>query len=141
MAETSSPGCASIGEGVKLIGRIDLPGIVSIDGEVDGEVLAKEVRVGANGRIKGSVTTALADIYGEIEKDVTVTETLILRSTAKVRGNIVYEIIEIEQGATIEGELKRGDSGKHAKSAKRETMAAIPSTTAPPAQAGDDNPA
>jgi len=141
MVETSSPGCASIGEGVKLIGRIDLPGIVSIDGEVDGEVLAKEVRVGASGRIKGSVTTALADIYGEIEKDVTVTETLILRSTAKVRGNIVYEIIEIEQGATIEGELKRGDAGKSAKSAKREAMAFPASNPVPPAEAGGDAPA
>lgn len=140
MAETSSAGCASIGEGVKLTGRLDLPGIVHIDGEIDGEVIAKEVRVGASGRIKGSVTTALADIHGEIEKDVTVTETLILRSTAKVRGNIVYEIIEIEQGATIEGELKRGDAGKLAKAAKRDVMAIPASTPAPAAEPGDETP-
>lgn len=115
MAESSSPGCVSIGDGVKLTGRLDLPGIASIDGEVDGEVLANEIRIGATGRIKGSVTTAHADVYGEIEKDITVTDTLILRSTAKVRGNIVYEVIEIEQGATIEGELKRGGADKKSK--------------------------
>ena len=115
MADSSSPGCVSIGDGVKLSGRLDLPGIASIDGEVEGEILANELRIGATGRIKGSVTTAHADIYGEIEKDVTVTDTLILRSTAKVRGNIVYEVIEIEQGATIEGELKRGGVDKRAK--------------------------
>ncbi|MBU3694326.1 MAG: polymer-forming cytoskeletal protein [Rhodocyclaceae bacterium] len=118
MAESSSPGCVSIGDGVKLSGRLDLPGIAYIDGEVEGEVLANEVRIGVTGRIKGSVTTAHADIHGEIERDVTVTDTLILRSTAKVRGSIVYEIIEIEQGATIEGELKRGEADKRSKSAR-----------------------
>lgn len=125
MAESSSPGCVSIGDGSKLTGRLDLPGIASIDGEVDGEVVANEVRVGTTGRIKGSVTTAHADIHGEIEKDVTVTDTLILRSTAKVRGSIVYEIIEIEQGATIEGELKRGGAEKRSKA-----TAAKPTSTA-----------
>jgi cytoskeletal protein CcmA (bactofilin family) len=131
MAESSIPGCVSIGDGVKLTGRLDLPGIANIDGEIEGEVLANEIRIGATGRIKGSVTTAHADVFGEIEKDVTVTDTLILRSTAKVRGNIVYEIIEIEQGATIEGELKRGGGDKRAKSATK----AFDATATAPASA------
>jgi cytoskeletal protein CcmA (bactofilin family) len=123
MAESSNPGCVSIGEGVKLTGRLDLPGVAKIDGEIDGEVLANEVRVGATGRITGSVTTALADVYGEIQKDITVTDTMILRSTARVRGSVVYEIIEIEQGATIEGDLKRGAADKRVKSAIPEAPA------------------
>ena len=127
MAESSNPGCVSIGDGVKLSGRLDLPGVANIDGEIDGEVLANEVRVGTTGRITGSVTTALADVHGEIQKDITVTDTLILRSTARVRGNIVYEIIEIEQGATIEGDLKRGGAEKRAKPA-------IPEAPAPKSQ-------
>jgi len=144
MAESSSPGCVSIGDGSKMTGRLDLPGIASIDGEVDGEVVANEVRVGTTGRIKGSVTTAHADIHGEIEKDVTVTDTLILRSTAKVRGSIIYEIIEIEQGATIEGELKRGGAEKRSKAgAARPTPVADAASAMPeaPATPAADSPA
>ena len=134
MAESSNPGCVTIGDGVKLSGRLDLPGVANIDGEVEGEVLANEVRVGATGRITGSVTSAHADIYGEIEKDSTVTDTLILRSTAKVRGHITYEVLEIEQGATIEGELRRGDRSAKSKG----TPVAASAKLAAPAEPASD---
>lgn len=134
VSDAPSPGCVSIGEGVRFNGKLELPGVLDIHGQLDGEVVAEEVRVGVTGRVKGSVTAGNADIQGEIEKDITVTNTLVLRSTAKVRGNVTYEILEIEQGATIEGELKRGggkeatdkSSGKSSKSKGSDAGSAEP---------------
>jgi len=130
--ESTNPGCVSIGDGVKLTGKIDLPGTANIDGQVEGEIAAKELRVGSSGRIVGSVIAVHADIHGEIDKDLTVTDTLILRSTSKVRGTIVYEVIEIEQGATVEGSFKRVSADKRAKSAPGRPMGAMLAT--PPAE-------
>lgn len=123
--ESTNPGCVSIGDGVKLTGKIDLPGTAHIDGHVEGEVFAKELRVGVTGRIAGSVIAAHADIHGELENDLTVTDTLVLRSSSKVRGTVTYEVIEIEQGATIEGSLKRSPDNKRAKPSSTKPMPSL----------------
>ena len=133
MRESSSPGSVVIGDGVKVTGKLEMPGTAVIDGEVEGEVVANEVRVGTTGRISGSVTTSRADIFGQVEKDVTVTDTLILRAAAKVRGSVVYEVIEIEQGATVEGELKRSTNERRAEPAPRSTKPVV--SASPKAQA------
>lgn len=123
--ESTKPGCVSIGDGVKLTGKIDLPGIAHVDGHVEGEVFAKELRVGVTGRIAGLVIAAHADIHGELEDDLTVTDTLVLRSSSKVRGTVTYEVIEIEQGAIVEGSLKRSPDNTRAKPPSTESVPSL----------------
>lgn len=112
MAESIQNGCLIVGEGVSITGKISLPGKLSIDGQLEGEITAREVDVGVTGKITGKLVTAVADVRGELVDSISVSEMLILRGTAKVRGNVLYNALQIEQGAVIEGTLSRTDGSR-----------------------------
>ena len=114
MAESIQNGCLIVGEGVSITGQISLPGKLSIDGQIEGEITAREVDVGVTGKIIGKLVTAVADVRGELVDSISVSEMLILRGTAKVRGNVLYNALQIEQGAVIEGTLNRTENGRQA---------------------------
>lgn len=107
-----------VGEGVTLTGQVDAPGLVKVHGTIEGSLVGDEVRVGATGRIKGSLTGRKVDLEGEVGEKV-VAKTLALRATASVHGDVEYETIEIEAGARIDGNLHRAgpDSAANADSA------------------------
>lgn len=107
MADLDQNGCLFVGQGVSITGKVALTAKLTIDGQIDGEITAKEVQVGETGKITGKLAVAVADVRGELVDSISVSEMLILRSTAKVRGTITYNALQIEQGAVIEGTLTR----------------------------------
>ena len=110
MSDINERGCLVVGEGVSITGTLSIPGKLTIDGQIDGDISANEVQVGESGKITGKLSVAIADVRGELVDSISVAEMLILRGTAKVRGNVVYNTLQIEQGAVIEGTLSRTSS-------------------------------
>ena len=94
-----------VGDGVLIVGSISAPAGVQVHGVLEGDLTAGQVVVGESGRVLGSLTADVADIYGEISKDVKVSERLILRSTARFSGALHYRSIEVEPGARLNGSL------------------------------------
>lgn len=113
MADLDQSGCLIVGQGVSISGMVTLSSKLTIDGQIDGEITAKEVHVGETGKITGKLSVAVADVRGELVDSISVSEMLILRSTAKVRGTITYNALQIEQGAVIEGTLTRSNDHRH----------------------------
>lgn len=111
------PGSLIIGEGVRLAGKLEAPGAVLINGVVEGDVAAQDIRVGASGRISGSLTAQNIDLAGHAGQTITATKHLVIRSGATVIGAIKYQSIEIESGARIEGSLENNDRVERPKSA------------------------
>ena len=107
MSDLSQNGCLFVGQGVSITGKITLPEKLTVDGQIEGEITARELQVGETGTITGKLAVAVADIRGELVDSISVSEMLILRNTAKVRGTIAYNALQIEQGAVIEGTLSR----------------------------------
>lgn len=107
MSESNTDGCLIVGAGVSITGKINLPAKLTVDGQLDGEISAHEVSVGEKGKITGKLVAAIADVRGELIDSISVSETLILRSTARVRGTVTYNALQIEQGAIVEGTLNR----------------------------------
>jgi len=106
MNEENKAGFLEIGEGVVIEGNITLPETVYVNGNVNGDLRASNVMVGPNGIINGKVFATTADIRGSINHTINVTGLLILRATAKVIGDIEYQMIEIEEGANVNAALK-----------------------------------
>lgn len=100
-----------IGEGVSLTGTIKLSGVVYVYGEVNGEISAHEIRVGSSGKVTGEVQVDIADIRGEVNNSIHAKETLVIRSTGKVVGNISYQSVEIEHGGLIDGKIEKIPAG------------------------------
>ncbi len=89
-----------------VLGNIVSDGILDIDGQVDGNVRGHMVTVRPNGRIRGDVMAQDAHIHGVVEglikaKHVT------LYATAQVNGTIMHESVTVEDGAAVDGKLKR----------------------------------
>ncbi len=100
-----------IGAGTLIEGNIRFAGGLRIDGEVKGNVEAAEgasssmLVLSEQARIEGSVSVAHVITNGTVVGQVTVTEFLEMQSRAKIVGDVDYALIEMHQGAVIEGRL------------------------------------
>jgi cytoskeletal protein CcmA (bactofilin family) len=98
-----------IGGGTKITGDITSAGDVRIDGHLAGNiVIAGKFVLGANGMVEGNITSANADISGEVKGKVNVTEILSLKTTARVNGDIITGKLAIEPGALFTGTCSMG---------------------------------
>ncbi len=98
-----------IGGGTKITGDITSAGDVRIDGHLAGNiVIAGKFVLGPNGMVEGNITSAHADLSGEVKGKVNVTEVLVLKATARINGDIVTGKLSIEPGALFTGTCNMG---------------------------------
>lgn len=99
-----------VGEGTVLHGNIGFADGLRIDGEVHGNVVATTpgslLVVSENARVHGEVKAGHVIINGEIKGPVHSSELLELQPKARITGNVRYELLEMHQGALIDGELR-----------------------------------
>ncbi len=98
-----APGNLTIGEGVKVVGHLTVPGLAVINGTLEGGLQAGELLVGPQGSLSGQVSVRVADIHGATYETLVASEFLCVRSTGVVNGQAHYGEIEIEKGGVIQG--------------------------------------
>jgi len=102
-----------ISQGTRLTGKIESDGDVRIDGWMSGSIRAKgKVVIGDKGYVEGEVNCLNTDISGEVKATLTVSELIVLKSSAKFTGDIVTKKISIEPGATFTGSCTMEKGGK-----------------------------
>ncbi|MDR1849468.1 MAG: polymer-forming cytoskeletal protein [Zoogloeaceae bacterium] len=98
-----------IGHGTKVEGNISFSGGLRVDGEIHGKVIAQTpqatLMLSEQGAIHGHVDVAHLIVNGAINGPVRATEFLELHPKARIIGDVEYGMIEIQQGALIEGHL------------------------------------
>jgi cytoskeletal protein CcmA (bactofilin family) len=100
-----------IGAGTRVEGSVHFTGGLRIDGEVIGSVEAAEgassstLVLSEHARIEGAVQVAHLVINGTVVGPVTVGESLEVQSKARIIGDVEYAIIEMHQGAVVEGRM------------------------------------
>ncbi len=105
------PGSLIVGEGVKVVGKLVVPGLAVINGGLEGELEADELLVGPRGFLSGQVRVRTADIHGATHDTLEATEFLCVRSTGQVHGKARYGEVEIEKGGIIRGAIAPVGSG------------------------------
>ena len=109
-----------IGVGTTITGDVNSNGDLRIDGTLKGSVATEgKVVLGKNGIIEGDVVCNNADIAGEIKAKITVSQLLTLKSTAKLKGDIVTNKLSIEPGAVFSGSCSMGAVIKDIKDVQR----------------------
>lgn len=101
-----------VADNLHIVGDIHFSGGLRIDGKVEGNVIGKKgekslVVLSEKGCIVGRVHSYDAVVNGTISGDLEVDHFLELHAGAKVSGNITYRQLQMECGATIEGQLVR----------------------------------
>jgi cytoskeletal protein CcmA (bactofilin family) len=91
-------------EGTEITGDIVSDSNIIIEGDVIGNVSCSgKVIIGNTGKISGNLVCIDADIEGTLEGELTIENLLVLRSTARITGDIETVRLAIEEGGFFEG--------------------------------------
>lgn len=108
-SKAQSPSVTYITESTEVTADIICKDDIRIAGTVEGNVKAsKKIIISKEGKIKGKLTSPMADIAGNVNGDIITSGKLTLRPTAVVNGKIQAEKLSIEDGAQLTGEFKVG---------------------------------
>lgn len=97
---------------VSMVGDLTFEEGLKVSGVFKGNITHKPgthslLALSAEGRIEGNVSSYDALIDGTIVGDLVVEHLLELHSNARVRGNISYRQLSMENGAVVDGKLNR----------------------------------
>lgn len=99
-----------IGPGMKVVGDCVTTGSLRIEGTVQGVVRAgKAVVVGKEGFVDGDIETQDAVISGRVVGTLTIASRLELHATCRIEGTIRARRMQLEEGASIEGQITVGE--------------------------------
>jgi cytoskeletal protein CcmA (bactofilin family) len=87
---------------LRITGEVASMGTIEIMGEVDGNVTARGLVIGHEGRVSGTVQAETVEVRGVLEGRVG-SQSFTLRAPARVAAEVTYTTLVIESGATIEG--------------------------------------
>ena len=95
---------AFLDEGSEIEGRYTCSGTVQLDARLRGELSAKDtLLIGEHGVVHATVKGATVVVRGEVVGDVTASERVELKKTARVTGDIEAPVVVMEEGAVHDG--------------------------------------
>jgi len=106
-----------VGANSKVNGDLNFSGGCHIDGTVKGNVTAdpesqSALTISEDGTVEGGVTVPYVVLHGIVRGDVVASQRVELGPTARVIGNVYYNLIEMAIGAEINGKLVHQPEGR-----------------------------
>ena len=96
-----------ISSGTIIKGEIVSPGDIRIDGTFDGKIQCKgRVVIGETASIKGDIVCDNVDLWGKVDGNIYVKDTLSLKEGCVVNGNLHVRKLAVELGSTFNGNCK-----------------------------------
>ncbi len=102
---TGTAGKSVLAPDLHIQGDLVSTGTVEILGQFEGKITSRNLIVGAEGRVTGSIAAESVDLRGQFNGSVA-TQSLALRSACDVQAELLYSTLSIESGALIEGQFK-----------------------------------
>ena len=106
-----------VGANTRISGDLHFTGGCHVDGTVNGSVTAdpdskSALSISEEGNIDGGVTVPYVVLNGIVRGDVVANQRVELGPTARVIGNVYYNLIEMAIGAEINGKLVHQPEGQ-----------------------------
>ena len=96
-----------ISAGSTIKGEITSPNDIRIDGSFEGKIVSQaKVVVGEKAVIKGDIVCSSCDFWGKIEGNFFVKDTLSLKDTCVVTGDLHIRRLQVDLDATFNGNCK-----------------------------------
>ena len=96
-------------------GDIVSEGDFRIDGTLEGSIKTNgKIVIGKEGLVNGGLSCNNADVEGKIKGNLFVSETLNLRSTCHIEGEVVIGKLMVESGANFNASCSMNKEGKKA---------------------------
>lgn len=95
---------------------------ITVNGELKGTVeTTADITIGKDAKIEATLSGKTIVIAGTVTGNITANESLVLESSAVVRGDVKAASVKIETGALIEGNMHIGKGGQSHTSAAEKT--------------------
>ena len=102
-----------ISAGTVIKGEIVSPNVIRIDGLFEGKVISKSrVVIGECANVKGDIICENVDLWGKVEGNLYVKDTLALKDGSNINGNLHIRRLLVELGATFNGTCKTITEGE-----------------------------
>lgn len=108
VVEPRTSAVAYIDRGSKISGKLHFEGAARIDGDLDGEVDGKDITIGESAVATAQIRGDSIVVSGKVKGDITATQRIELRATAKVIGNVAAPKLVVHEGAVFEGHCAMG---------------------------------
>jgi cytoskeletal protein CcmA (bactofilin family) len=102
------PAAAYLDRGTKVSGKLHFECPARIDGNIEGEIDGKEIMIGEGAVATAQIRADSIVVCGKVKGEITATQRVEIRSTAKVIGNITAPKLIVEEGAIFEGQCSMG---------------------------------
>ena len=95
--------------GSKIIGTVIADSDIRIDGHIEGDLQCSgKVVIGEKGHVNGTIDCQNAEIMGLVEGKVNVQQTLALRATSRMNGDVRTQTLIVEPNAQFNGTCAMG---------------------------------
>ncbi len=95
-----------INRNCRIEGSLQFEGHLIIEGEIDGLLNAESVFIERGGLVTGRIHAKMLSVSGYFEGEAEVTDTLTLKSSADMRGQIRCCKLVVEEGGMLNGDIK-----------------------------------
>jgi len=105
---------AYLDRGSKVEGKLNFEGTARIDGQMDGEILAKDLIIGEGALVTAHIKAASVIVAGTIKGEIIASQRIEIRASARVSGKITSPILVVHEGAAFEGHCAMQPEKAHA---------------------------
>jgi cytoskeletal protein CcmA (bactofilin family) len=108
-AQGAQAGRSHLVAGTTIVGNITAPGLLEIQGRIEGRVMADSVVVEERGTVEGEIQAAAIGVRGHFNGHLS-GGAVRIHATARISGTIRYESLTIESGSEITASFERAKS-------------------------------
>ena len=110
-----------IAKNTTIVGEVLSEGDFRIDGILEGTLKTKgRVIIGTEGVIKGNIEAENADIEGKFSGQLLVANTLTIKATANISGDVVIGKLSVEPGAVFNAKIEMKGAVKELKQSDKQ---------------------
>jgi cytoskeletal protein CcmA (bactofilin family) len=95
---------AYLDQGSQISGKLKFEGPAQIEGQVDGEIIAKDsLMIGESAVVTAQIKASSIIVAGKLSGEIIASERIEIRPSAKVSGNLTTPRLVVHDGAIFEG--------------------------------------
>lgn len=106
-----------IGDNTEIRGDLLFSGGMHVDGHIKGKVVAvagedASLSISETGSIEGDISVPVLVVNGAVSGNVHASEKIVLAPKSRVNGNVYYNVLEVQPGAEVNGQLVHDPNGE-----------------------------
>ena len=95
---------STLAEDIKINGSLESTDYLDFSGHLTGTLKSSTINLKPGSYVKGTITADTITVDGEVDGDIQAKD-IYIKSTAKIKGNIRYQNIDIQNGSIINADL------------------------------------